>query len=560
MLVLSPQNKMGASVSGTSPPSGFFVNPILRGSYPDPSICRVREDYYLVNSSFEYFPGLPIHHSKDLVNWTLVGYGLHREEQVNGAVNLVDVQSDGGIHAPSIRHKDGTYYIVTTNVYKPADGSREVDFVNFIITAIDPRGPWSMPHVIEGAPGIDPDIFFDDDGKVWFVGTHSPDKPNYPGEGEIWLQELDLKGWRLTGTRHYLWRGCGGVWAEGPHIYKRDGRYYLMIAEGGTSFNHAVTVAVSEAIQGPYIPNDRNPILTSRHLSYSHWVHSTGHADLIELPDGRWYMVALGVRGDENRGSNMGRETHLIPATWEREPFEWKTPRYLWPVIAPETGKVLRLTPVPFEGTSQQQAQSFRDDFETKELGLQWCFRRFPKLGTYSLSAREKFLRLYARPEVIRERGSCSLVGIRQWETDFQFKARAEFSPKEDGLEAGIVLIQKDDSYLKFTVVKNAESIVVQLVLEEPQKGARELQKTSLPGYDGSITFEAECKSSRYRFSYSLGGESSLLLGEAHADAIQSRGYTGAFLSLYCTSNGSSSAEYTDFEWVEHNAWQQPLS
>jgi alpha-N-arabinofuranosidase len=164
-----------------------FLNPIIAGGHPDPSICRVGDEYFIVNSSFEYYPGLPIHKSKDLVNWELVGYGLHRKEQCNAVVNLVDVQSDGGIHAPTIRFYNGTFYIITTNVYFDKE-KQKTDFVNFIITAKKIEGPWSEPHVLEGAPGIDPDIFFDPDGKVWYVGTHSPDKPNFQGEGEIWLQ------------------------------------------------------------------------------------------------------------------------------------------------------------------------------------------------------------------------------------------------------------------------------------------------------------------------------------------------------------------------------------
>ena len=202
----------------------LYINPILPGSYPDPSICKVGDEFFIVNSSFEYFPGLPIHKSKDLINWELIGYGLHRKNQCNQKVNLVDVQSNGGIHAPTIRYHNGLFYIITTNVYYN-EIEKTTDFVNFIITSKDAAGPWSDPFVIEGAPGIDPDIFFDDDGKIWYVGTHSPEKPNFQGEGEIWLQELDIINWKLKGERHFLWRGaCGGVWAEGPQMYKKDGR------------------------------------------------------------------------------------------------------------------------------------------------------------------------------------------------------------------------------------------------------------------------------------------------------------------------------------------------
>ena len=187
-----------------------FTNPILRGGYPDPSIVRVDDDFYLVNSSFEYFPALPIHHSKDLVNWELIGYGLDRKEQVNNTINLSDVQQQGGIHAPSIRYHKGTFYIVVTNVYSPKDKSLAAEMVNFVLTAKDPKGPWSKPHIIENAPGIDPDIFFDDDGKVYFVGTHDKGKPNTNGIGEIWVQELDLINWSLKGERSSIWTGACG--------------------------------------------------------------------------------------------------------------------------------------------------------------------------------------------------------------------------------------------------------------------------------------------------------------------------------------------------------------
>jgi alpha-N-arabinofuranosidase len=210
-------------------------------------------------------------------------------------------------------------------------------------------------------------------------------------------------------------------------MYKKDNRYYLMVAEGGTSFNHAVMIAVSDSITGPYISNERNPILSTRHLSYDNWVHSTGHADLIELDDGRWYMVALGIRGDEDRGSNMGRETHLVPVQWEREPFWWKETKYEWPVVAPQTGKVERTTPAPFKGTTQKRNLSFTDNFDSSNLKLQWNFRRVPLDKVYSLKASEGNLRLFLKPEVIKERGRASLIGFRQTESDFQYETKMIF-------------------------------------------------------------------------------------------------------------------------------------
>ena len=224
-----------------------FINPIIPGGYPDPSICRVGDDFYIVNSSFEYFPGLPIHLSKDLVNWELIGHGIHSESQASGEVNLIDVQENGGIHAPTIRYNNGIFYIVTTNMYDQADPTKSNGVrqnTNFIITATNPAGPWSAPHIIDGAPGIDPDLFFDEDGKVYFVGTHSPGDVTSSGIGAIWAQELDLKHWKLVGDRFSLWEGaCDKNHTEGPHIYKRNGKYYLLVAEGGTGHHHAVMIA-----------------------------------------------------------------------------------------------------------------------------------------------------------------------------------------------------------------------------------------------------------------------------------------------------------------------------
>jgi xylan 1,4-beta-xylosidase len=533
-----------------------FTNPILPGGYPDPSICRVGDDFYLVNSSFEYFPGLPLHHSADLVNWELVGYGLHRPEQCAGAVNLRDVQTKGGIHAPTLRFHQGTFYLITTHVYLPPGENQPVQFVNFILTAVNIAGPWSDPHVIEGAPGIDPDIFFDEDGTVWYVGTHSPANPNFPGEGEIWLQQLDLRQWRLVGERYFLWRGaCGGVWVEGPHLYKKDGRYYLLVAEGGTSFNHAVMVAVSEQMTGPYRPNPRNPILSSRHLSYDHWVNSVGHADMVELADGRWFMVALGIRGDAERTSNMGRETHLLPVRWEREPFEWQPIKDEWPVCAPDTGRVERVNPLPFAGRPHYRHAAFFDTFDAPVLNPAWNFRRLPLPGAYSLTARESHLRLFASPAVIRERERFNFVGIRQTESAFSYAACLKIQPAADGVEAGVVLLQQDDNYLAFTLQRQSAGMALRLTLAEAGQSAQAIAQTALPDYQGEIILRVIAQHRRYRYDYSLDkGVSYRPLAETKATHILSRGYTGAYLGLYVTSNGRSAADHADFAWVQYQS------
>ncbi|WP_281616024.1 glycoside hydrolase family 43 protein [Flammeovirga sp. SubArs3] len=540
-----------------------FKNPIIQGGYPDPSITTDGEYYYIVNSSFEYFPGLPIHRSKDLVNWEFAGYGLHRIDQCNGKMNLVDVQQNGGIHAPTIRYHEGKFYIITTNVYLPNKEGAPAEMINFIITADNITGPWSEPHIIEGAPGIDPDIFFDEDGTVWFTGTHSPENPNYEGEGEIWTQQLDIVNWKLKGERHYLYRGaCGGVWVEGPHLYKHDGRYYLMVAEGGTSYNHAMMIAVSDHITGPYVSNERNPILTTRNLSYDNWVNSTGHADIIQLKDGRWYMVALGIRGDEERASNMGRETFLIPVQWEKETFWWKEPKYEWPVVAPATGRVMKEEALPFADQPQMRNDAYEDNFDQAILGYEWNFRRVPREKTYSLDARKGYLRIYAHPQKIALRERASLMGIRQKETKFEYSAKMNFKPKKQGVEAGLSIFQKDDNYINFTIVKKDGVSMIQLAVAEKKQAPKVIKTTALDSYEGDVILKIDARGNEYQYLYSLDqGVTYLLLGTTPTNILLSygwnSGYTGAYVGIYATSNGGNAKEYADFDWVNYKGFEQ---
>ena len=539
---------------------GYFINPIISGAHPDPSICRVGNDYYIVNSSFEYFPGLPIHHSKDLVNWELIGYGLHREDQCNGEMNLVDVQSDGGIHAPTIRYHEGTFYIITTNVYNSGDGSPGL-MRNFIITAKNPSGPWSKPHIIEGAPGIDPDIFFDDNGKVYFTGTHSPGDMNSNGIGEIWIQELDIKKWKLVGKRHTVWDGIFGCCTEGPHIYKEHGLYYLLVAEGGTGKNHAVMIAASENILGPYEENQRNPILTTRHLSNNYFVNSTGHADMIELEDGRWYMVSLGKRNDLDGDANMGRETYLMPMQWESTIVKWEQVsedrweplRYLFPVVAPLTGKVERFTPLPFTDRPQYINNTVIDDFLNENLDLRWTFIRVPEEKTYSLLENPGFLRLYSKPGKIEDRKRFSLVGFRQKESDFEFEVKMNFLPNKDKVESGVIHYQKEWNYLTNTVIKKRKKYYLEQKLKEKGKEVVTLKKTILKGYDGNIILKVKSKKDRYDFFYSLNDGSSFdYFTSIEAIKVLDRNYTGALLGLFTTSNGVLSQDYADYDWVRY--------
>lgn len=545
-----------------------YRNPILPGGYPDPSITYDGEYYYIVNSSFELFPGLPIHRSTDLVNWEAIGHGLHRDEQISGAVNLVSVQENGGIHAPTIRYHDGLFYLITTNIYTPIDPNEPTDFVNFILTAEDPAGPWSMPHVIDGAPGIDPDLFFDTDGSAYFVGTHHPGDPQKNGIGEIWIQKLDLSTWSLVGERHSVWRGaCGGESVEGPHLYRRNGHYYLLVAEGGTGLNHAVMMAVSDSIFGPYFSNPRNPILTARHLSSNNWVNCVGHADFVQIEDDRWYMVALGIRNIEDGTSPMGRETFLMPMIWEDATLTWReTSPGKWepyirpfPVVAPETGRVEPLNPLPFPHRPQINRGTFEDSFTPTSLREEWAFRRGPRDEHYSLTARRGALRLYTIPAQIELRAGYNALGIRQTQADFEWTVSLNFNPENRGEEAGIVLIQGDESYQLFTLEKSRRGVVLQLKKRDGPKEELVLSEEQ-PAYSGTAHLRVTSSNGALHYAISLdNGESFLPFTSISGAHLQCKDYVGAQVGVYASSNGNSaSAGYADFLEVHYRSSPWP--
>jgi len=512
-----------------------YKNPILKGGYPDPSICENKGYYYLVNSSFEYFPGLPLHRSKDLVNWVLVGYALDRGSQVSSKVNLIDVQSNGGVHAPSLRCHDDKFYIISTNVYYD-EATNKTEFVNFLLVADNFEGPWSDPIIIEDAPGIDPDIIFDDDGKIWYLGNRKPKNPAFEAEGEIWIQELDPKSFQLIGDSKSLWRGaCNGDWAEGPHIYKNFGKYYLLIAEGGTSFNHSIMIAVSDNIDGPYISNPRNPILTSRHLSYDYWVNSVGHGDLLRLSNEKWYLTALGIRNHIDRTTNMGRETFLLPVIWEQEPFEWKQEKIHWPVISPNTGKTEKEYPLPYQDSKQLEQSEFTDTFDNDKLSLAWNFRRYPEKKFFSLNERLGFLRLYSTKKINNDRKNYSFLGVKQSENNFELSVDLNIS--DTNLETGLSLIQKDDNYINFLLKQDDKKSFLKVEVKERNEQSWINEKEIFINTD-KIILKIIADSSDYYFSYSIDNGITFKSFTTTASnlILSNNSYTGAHIGLYINS------------------------
>ncbi len=527
-----------------SEPHATFSNPVISGFAPDPSIIRVGDDFYLANSSFEYFPGIPIYHSVDLVNWSLIGHALHEAAQVD----LQSVDSSGGVHAPTLRYHGGTYYVIVSNI---VDGAP----INFIVTATDPRGPWSHAYVLKDAPGIDPSLFFDDDGRVWYTGNWLPPDPEFPGQAEIWLQELDLDRMRLVGDKHYLWRGCcQGAWAEGPHLYKKDGYYYLLLSEGGTSYEHALSVAIAKSITGPYRNNPRNPILTHRQLSYEHPITGVGHADLVELDDGRWYAAALGWRLIDGSHGILGRETFLVPVVWETERHAWKDERLAFPVVSPDTGKIELRHPLPFDDAAQSAHEGFEDDFTAAELGLEWNFRRTPKRSFVSLTDNPGALRLYLAPAEIAENEQYSFVGIRQRHFQFEAATAMTFTAGRPTEEAGLVVIQNDRSAYVMTLGRSAAG--TELRLYHAPRNDDVLARRAIDADRVHLKVAGDYLA--YDFLYSLDGETWSALAEEVDGTLLSPAmiggfnYTGVYIGLYGSSHGAPTDAYADVEWFRY--------
>jgi xylan 1,4-beta-xylosidase len=407
-----------------------FTNPVLPGSHPDPSICRVGDDYYLATSTFALFPGIALHHSRDLVHWRPIGAALDRPSQLR----LDRVRMTDGIYAPSLRFHDGVFHLVCTVVAGDPGG-------NFVVTATDPAGPWSEPVWIAGAPGFDPSLLFDDDGKVWYCGTFESDPAGAPGRTTVWVQQIDPATWQLVGDRHFVWTGAlvDARWAEGPHLYRIDGRYYLLAAEGGTDYDHAVVVARADAVTGPYEGCPRNPLLSSRHLGRSADVVGPGHADLVQTPGGEWWAVLLAARPSDGDWWGTSRETFLVPLGWEDG----------WPVFVPGVGRVPLTSDPPALPAHPSPVPTARDDFDADELGPEWSMLRTPASRWWSLTERPGHLRLQLRQQTPYDLSNPSMVLRRVEQGSWWASMALDFTPASAGCLAGLAVWVNDTDQLR---------------------------------------------------------------------------------------------------------------
>lgn len=498
-----------------------YSNPVLPGTHPDPSAIRVGDDYYLVVSSFEYFPGVPIYHSRDLSSWRQLGYVLTRDSQLP----LNKVKSSQGVYAPTLRYHDGTFYLVTSNM--TGGGS-------FYVTATDPRGPWSDPiWVKEDVFTMDPSLFFDDDGKVYYT-RHGEQR-----HGAIFQAEIDIQTGKLAQPPRRIWGGTGGIWPEGPHLYKVDGTYYLLISEGGTSYEHKLTVARSPDPFGPFEPHPQNPILTHEHLPRLP-IQAVGHADLLQTASGAYFMVLLGIRPSTERHHHIGRETFLAPVSW----------RDAWPVV--NDGRPLELSmprgnlppPQPFEPVP------VRDEFDGNELRVAWRHVRNPNPESYSLTARPGFLRLSGSRVSLDDVASPTLLVQPQTSLETTIATKVHAAPKR-AEEAGLVVRGNEEYHYEALVVGQNDGQRAVLLRTRIAGKTVELARRAIP--DGPVELRVTGKLDQYEFSFSCGSVEGIL-GAAPTTSFayeESQSFTGAFVGLYAYSPRGDVPFLADFEWFE---------
>ena len=513
-------------------------NPILPGFYPDPSICAVDGDYYLCNSTFAYFPGLSLMHSKDLAHWEQIGNVLNRHSQLP----LEGADHSQGLFAPTIRYYNGTFYVICTNVTHGG---------NFIVTADNPEGPWSEPHYLEEADGIDPSLFFDDDGTCYYIGTHpNPEGVKYNGDWYIYISEVDLENWKLKGEKKNVWNGAlkGCIWPEGPHIYKENGYYYIMHAEGGTGPEHSVMICRSKDIFGPYENNPKNPILTHRHLGKDYPIKYVGHGDIIKTPRDEWYMTMLAVRPLE-RFTTMGRETFLAKVTWEDD----------WPVVNPGVGMLTDTLEIdldewkplkdPDSYTNRTRRKTAIPSTEREylfgnmnELGDEFLFLRNYSDDMYRLEAGEG-LKLKAAKEDIKAVASPSYVCIRQQHHHFISTAVISFSELKDGDSAGLVLMQNNNYNLRAEVNTKTCDMILCQDGEDLVVGSVD---TSVVAKDGEATVSIVVDGLNTKVYVG-----DVLLGEASVSKLSTEvagGFVGCCIGIYASGNGIDRGTYVTFK------------
>ncbi len=492
-----------------------YNNPIIRGFNPDPSICKVDENYYLTTSSFEYFPGIPIYHSTDLVNWKQIGNCITRSSQLS----LKGANDSGGIWAPMICYWEGAFYVTAS-----LDGRG-----NFILSTKDIYGEWSNPVWVPMG-GIDPSLYFEED-RVYYCTNQSLQ----PGQEQITMAQIDILTGRLVSEIRMLWTGTGGGFLEAPHLYWIGDWYYLMTAEGGTNFNHMVTIARSKKLWGSYESCPDNPILSNRHDT-SKEVQCTGHGDLVQDGNGNWWMLHLGTRLSRRTMTHLGRETFLTPVEWRNE----------WPVV--ENGRKARLIVEGPLWEEQKEKRSFSADFNREVWEPEWIFLRKPDFSFYC--RREGKLMMKPSSNIEDRQSSPSFAAVRQSDFECRVETGLNFNPVEEGDEAGLLIYLSSDFYYRFGKKRVGGENYLMI-----EKKAEDFQQTAcqIKIKEGHLRLVIEADEKAYHFYYALEDEPVQYGGTASTRFLScelaGKCFTGTVIGIYalCSQGTKTVAEFDEF-------------
>jgi alpha-N-arabinofuranosidase len=510
-----------------------FYTPILQGCYPDAAITRKGDDYFLVSSSFAFFPGVPIFHSQDLVNWKQIGHVLDRPSQLK----VHDTGISAGVYAPSIKYNpyNDTFYMITTQFAG--------DFGNIVVKTKDPFQGWSDPYKLN-FQGIDPSLFFDEDGKAYVVHNDAPDegKELYQGHRVIKVWDYDLeKDQVIAGSDKIIVDGGVDItqkpiWIEMPHIYKRYGRYYLMCAEGGTGGWHSEVIFVSDNPRGPYVPAPNNPILSQRYLNPDrpNMVDWAGHADLVETPDGDFYGVFLAIRPNEKGRVNIGRETFILPVDWSGEfPVFENGLIPMQPKLKMPEGVVNK---TGTEGFFPNGNFTYTENFQADTLDYRWIGMRGPREGF--MNQTKKGLQIKPYDVNIKAVAPTSTLFQRQQHNSFTATTIMSYTPQSATDLAGIVCYQSERFNYVFGVTKKDKDFY--LLLQRTQRGRSVILASTKIDIKKPVHLQVSAQGDDYRFNYSLDGENFENLGGTVSGDILSTnvagGFTGSFIGLYATS------------------------
>ena len=522
----------------------MIQNPILTGFNPDPNILRVEDDYYIATSTFEWFPGVQIHHSKDLVNWRLLTRPLVRESQLDMRGN----PDSGGVWAPALSYADGLFYLIYTDMKTWGTEHRFKDSHNYLVTAKEITGPWSEP-IYMNSSGFDPSLFHDEDGRKWFVNMlhdHRKGRNQFAG---IVLQEYDPEQEKLVGPVENIFKGTPIGLVEGPHLYKKDGLYYLVTAEGGTTYEHAVTVARSKSLTGPYEVHPDNPLLTADGKPEL-YLQKTGHGSFVQTQNGEWYLAHLCGRPLTPLGRcNLGRETAL-------QRLEW--PENDWPRIAGGGNSPHREVPAPDLPTHTFDPEPERDDFDGDELALPWQTSRIPHDESWlSLTERPGYLRLYGQ-ESLASTFQQSLVGRRLKAFRAEAETCVEFDPESFQQMAGLAAYYHTDNWVYLRISHDEDSgKTLNLLTYENRAYDEPLDKEVAIGDAEKVFLKVVFERETFHFEYALEEGAWLAIGpdfdagRLSEDYCQGLSFTGTFIAL-CCQDLSGRRKHADFDYFTY--------